>query len=97
MEEEDGEDEDGRRGWAEQWRRGPWRAAVMTSVDDEDAAEAEAAQDLDDEGLHAEIAGEEREQIEAGVEGVEAEDDLEHEGQKEGQHGDGDAEGAALR
>ena len=65
------------------------------SVDDEDAAEAEATEDLDDEGLHAEVAGEEGEEVEARGEGVEAEGLLEHEREEEGQDGDGDAEAAA--
>ena len=65
------------------------------SVDDEDTAEAEAAEDLDHEGLHAEVAGEEGEEVKAGGEGVEAEGLLEHEREEEGQDGDGDAEAAA--
>ena len=96
VEKEDGEDEGGRGGGAERGAE-DHREGGEDAVDDEDATEAEAAQDLDDEGLHAEVAAEEREQIEAGVEGVEAEDDLEHQGQQERQHRDGDAEGAAAK
>ena len=64
------------------------------SVDDQNAAEAEAAQHLNNDSLHAEVSGEEGEQVQAGAEGAEAEDDLEHERQEERQHRDGDAEGA---
>ena len=46
----------------------------------------EAAKDRDNKRLHAEIASEEREQIEAGLEGGESEGDLKHEGEQEWKH-----------
>ena len=81
MDEKDGEDHDDGRAGAEGGAEGH-RCGGDDPVDDEEAAEAVAAQDLDDEGLHAEVAGKECEQVEAGLKGVEAEGDLEHERQE---------------
>ena len=42
----------------------------MKPFPEDDALEAPAAQGGDDDGFHAEIAGEEREEVEAGAEGT---------------------------
>lgn len=93
MTEKDDQDEGNRCGRAKRSAKSH-RDGCDDSVDDDDLAKAKSAQDLDDEGFHAEIAREECKQIEPGLEGAEAEGDLEHERQKKRQHGDGDAEDA---
>ena len=64
MEKEDGNDDDGRRGWAKQGAKGHGYGCDG-SINNEKTAEAETAKGLDDECLHAQVAGEEREQVQA--------------------------------
>src|SRR6202043_1958071 len=63
VKEEDGDDEENGRSGTERRAEGH-RCSGDGSVDDENAAEAEAAKDLDDEGLHAQVSAKEREQVE---------------------------------
>jgi hypothetical protein len=78
VEEEDGEDEDDWRGGAERRAKGHG-GGRNDSVHDQNAAEAKAAKDLDDDYLHTQVSGEEREQVEARLKSIQAEGDLEHE------------------
>src|SRR5580698_6789606 len=93
MAEKDDQDERDRCGRAERSAKSNGDRSD-DSVDYEDFAETESAEYLDDEGLHAEVASEERKQIESGFKSTEAEGDLKHKRQKKWQHRDGDTEDA---
>ena len=66
-----------RRGRAQQ-RAKSHRQGGNDSIHDQNAAEAKPAQRLNDERLHAEIAGKQRQQIKSGMKSIQPKGNLKH-------------------